>query len=156
MSKVKNINHNKYKHGEGHTRLAGIWRAMINRCYGKCGKNAEIYYKNKVKVCDEWRKDFLEFKNWAYANGYQDNLTIERIENSKGYCPDNCTWVTQAEQLKNRRNTVFLKAFGEEKKLIDWLNDERCKVSRDTIKQRLKNGWDVEKALSTPSKRIKK
>ena len=60
-------------------------------------------YKTIQKVCDEWLSNFEVFQEWALANGYKDNLTIERKDNLLGYCPNNCTWITIQEQAINRR-----------------------------------------------------
>ena len=65
-------------------------------------KNADLYEGRGIRVCEEWH-DFNKFASWAYANGYDDTLEIDRINNNLGYNPDNCRWVTHAENMKNRR-----------------------------------------------------
>ena len=93
------------KHGDCKERLYGIWHSMKNRANGTSNQyNRKIYAH--VDMCEEWQ-DYLPFKDWALANGYADTLTIDRIDNSKGYYPDNCRWATMAEQAQNRRNTRF-------------------------------------------------
>ncbi len=83
-------------HGHSHERLYGIYIAMKTRC------RSNPYYKN-ISVCDEWLNDYEAFKKWSFDNGYNDNLSIDRINNLGNYEPTNCRWVTMKEQSKNRR-----------------------------------------------------
>jgi hypothetical protein len=101
---VKDINGNRMRtHGESRTRLYQIWRNMIYRCYDP----QNIYYKNYggrgININSDWQKDFLNFKNWALANGYKETLTIDRINNDGNYEPNNCRWATHKEQIDNQR-----------------------------------------------------
>lgn len=91
-------------HGKSHTRLWYLWRHMKARCYCKTNPAFRRYGGRGITVCEEWQNDFQSFYDWAMANGYQDNLFIDRIDNDKGYSPDNCRWATQKQQIKNRRN----------------------------------------------------
>ena len=103
------------KHGDScggkMSRLYGIWDSMKQRCLNlKC--RAYKYYGGKgIEVCDEWKNSYLTFKAWALANGYQQNLTIDRINSDGNYCPENCRWLTLSE---NARNGAF-KRWGERK-----------------------------------------
>lgn len=95
-----------YKHhGFKGTRIYSIWRAMIGRCYYKCVNSYNIYGGRGIKVCKEWKENFLLFKEWAFNNGYQDNLTIDRKDNNKNYCPENCQWITHKDNCRKRPNT---------------------------------------------------
>ena len=67
-------------------------------------KEKPTYVELNLTICDEWL-DFGNFWRWAMSHGYRDDLTIDRIDNYKGYCPANCRWATHSEQNKNRRMT---------------------------------------------------
>lgn len=90
-------------HGKRNTRLYRIWICMKNRCYRKNHDAYKHYGGRGIKVCDEWLHSFKAFNDWAMANGYRDDLSIDRIDTNKGYSPDNCRWATMAEQNKNKR-----------------------------------------------------
>lgn len=101
-------------HGMSTTRLYKEWLSMRGRCNPKRNNIfAKHYIKNKITVCDEWNASFETFKNWALSNGYADNLTIDRIDNNKGYFPQNCRWITKTEQQSNKSNTVRVLYNGE-------------------------------------------
>lgn len=84
-------------------RLLQIFLGMRSRCYNKHAENYPRYGGRGITICDEWIIDSYSFCRWALQNGYNDSLTIDRIDNEKGYFPDNCRWVTYLEQSKNKR-----------------------------------------------------
>ena len=92
------------KHGEKQTRLYRIWQNMKNRCRNKNVSCYKYYGGKGVGVCDKWANDFLSFRNWALENGYEENLTIDRIDNDGDYEPSNCRWVTMGVQSRNKRH----------------------------------------------------
>lgn len=93
------------KHGGKNTRLYRIWCNMKSRATNHnlpCAK----YYANKgVTICSEWKNSFETFRAWAVKHGYQENLTIDRIDFNGGYEPNNCRWLTNAEQQRNKSTT---------------------------------------------------
>ena len=98
------------KHGAYKTRLYSIWSGIKDRCYNPICNGYKYYGGRGIDVCDEWREDFIAFRDWALANGYQDELTIDRIDVNGNYCPENCRWVTVKEQNRNKTQTIYFQA----------------------------------------------
>ncbi|AFL99510.1 AP2 domain-containing protein [Desulfitobacterium dehalogenans ATCC 51507] len=92
-----------YIHGHTDDRLNSIWRDMKKRCYNPRNKSYKDYGARGIELCNEWRNDFMSFYKWAIANGYSDELSIDRIDNDKGYEPSNCRWATRLTQNINQR-----------------------------------------------------
>lgn len=107
------------KHGESKTRLYKIWSRMIWRCEKPSYQFFSDYGGRGIGVCDEWHR-FDVFKEWALSNGYSDNLTIDRIDNNKGYNPNNCRWATMKQQANNRRTNRFVTYNGDTKTVTQW------------------------------------
>lgn len=88
-----------YKYGGTKSHLYFIWSTMKRRCYKENAKGYKYWGGKGIKICDEWF-DFLAFKNWALSAGYADGLSIDRINNDGNYCPENCRWITRAENAR--------------------------------------------------------
>ena len=102
------------------TRLYEIWKGMKSRCYYEKDSRYSRYGGRGIAMCDEWRKDFLAFREWALNNGYSETLTIDRIDNDGNYCPENCRWATIKEQCRNRSSNIKIKIGSEEKTFTEW------------------------------------
>ena len=96
------------KHGGSKTRLYDIWEKMKRRCYDNRIKEYKYYGDRGITICEEWKNNFMNFKDWALSNGYTDNLTIDRIDNNGNYEPNNCQWIASYENRKKKRNTIFI------------------------------------------------
>ena len=109
-------------------RLIKTYHSMKERCLNKNNKAFKNYGGRGINICKEWTDDIFEFCKWAIANGYNDKLTLERIDVNSDYCPCNCTWILRKEQSKNRRNSNLITYNGQTKCLSEWarlINQER-------------------------------
>ena len=125
------------KHGKCNTRLYNIYQNMLNRCYNKNAPRYDDCGGRGIKVCDEWLNDFQVFYDWSMNNGYQENLTIDRINNDGNYEPNNCRWLTLYEQSQNRRNTLSVHYRNKVQSLNKWIDELKLSVTRTTIYNRL-------------------
>ena len=129
-------------------RLWGIWHGMKKRCLCTSEPRYKDYGGRGITVCSEWLNGFDAFADWAKANGYADDLTIERKDVDGNYCPENCEWITLEAQAVNRRNNKRVTYRGETKPLVLWCDELGLKY--DPIHGRLERGWTVEDAFEKP------
>ena len=103
-------------------RLYSVWQSMKQRCFNSSNPEYKNYGSRGITVCKEWQDNFETFYNWAIKNGYAENqrLSIDRINNDKGYSPDNCRWATIKEQNYNKRGTTLLTICGVTKGKKEW------------------------------------
>lgn len=137
-------------HGGFGTRLYECWDHMKQRCHNSNYPGFKDYGERGILVCPEWRESFVVFRDWALSNGFAEGLEIDRIDVDKGYQPDNCRWVTELIQARNKRNTRWLTAFGETKRLVEWVEDCRCVVTYRSLNHRIRRGMSPEDALTRP------
>ena len=145
--KVANTTHGEST-ASGETRLYRIWTHMKGRC---ADETDEVYGKHGIRVCPEWSASYEVFRDWAHANGYAPNLTIDRVDNDANYEPANCRWATRAEQARNRRTTRLIDFNGETKSLTEWA--EATGITKGALCSRLRCGWPLARALTEPSQR---
>lgn len=151
---MANYNHySKYRHKiSEHKGLYSKYNAMKTRCYRKSSPKYANYGARGITVCPEWMDSdngFDAFADWALSHGYQDNLTIERIDVNKGYSPDNCKWIDRLEQTYNKTNTVWVDYRGERVQLVILCN--RLGINYQSIHFRLNHmNMSIEEAIETP------
>lgn len=135
----------RHRHGKKRTRVYRIWSGIINRCTNPNEPAYPDYGGRGISVCDRWR---------AFPNFYADmgdplpGMSIERVDNDRGYEPNNCKWATRTEQNRNKRSCRLLTMGGETKTLVEWA--EQYGLKARTLSQRLIIGWPVEAAITTP------
>ena len=142
-----------YNKTQENKRLYNIYNGMKRRCFNSNDERFKDYGGRGISVAAEWVEGFDAFASWAKESGYTENLTLERVDVNGDYCPENCKWITLAEQAKNKRDTVYVEYNGVKVKLQDLAKE--AVVSYDTFHNRIVNGWDVELALRTPSRNSK-
>ena len=130
-----------------HPRLKRIWDAMKHRCENPNNETYNYYGGKGICVCREWQ-DFYLFEKWSLNNGYGDHLTIDRIDENKDYCPENCRWTDMTTQNNHKSNNKYLEYKGEVKTLAEWCRE--LNLSYHRTKARLNVcGWTVEQAFDT-------
>jgi hypothetical protein len=135
----KEVNTQRSLLAYSHTPLWNRWVAMRQRCNDENCSNYERYGGRGIKVCDEWDKSYLSFKDWAIKNGFSETLEIDRIDNNGNYSPNNCRFATTKENANNRRSNVFL-TIGSETHNIKWWSEE-AGINYGTIQSRRRYGW---------------
>lgn len=141
-----------FRHGGKGTRLYNIWLAMKARCKNPNRPEFINYGGRGISLCDEW-EDFKNFQDWASENGYNDRLTIDRIDCNGDYKPSNCRWSTYREQANNKRNSVRITIDGETHSIDEW--SAISHVPSNAIRKRICNGWPIHKAVFQKSQRQK-
>ena len=135
-------------HGMSKTKIYSIWSTMKDRCFREKCVDYKNYGGRGITIQKEWL-DFKNFYEWAKNNGYKEGLTIERIDVNGNYEENNCTWIENALQSKNKTNSHYLTYNGKTKIIEDWAKEMNLKHGA-AITSRLKLGWTIEEALTTP------
>lgn len=132
-------------------RLRGIYKKMINRCYDFSAKDYKYYGEKGIRVCDLWLENYKEFQKWSLNNGYNEKLSIDRINPLKNYEPENCRWVDMTTQQNNRTNNVKFDYNGELLTLPQIARKENFNLS--TLRSRIRSGISLKEALEKPIKK---
>lgn len=136
---------NNKKHKLSYTRLYQIYYGMKSRCYNKKHTYYQDYGGRGIKICDEWLNNNVTFFDWAINNNYEEGLTIDRIDPNGNYEPDNCRWITILEQVRNRRNTIYIEYKGVTKTMAQW--SDELNIPYHTLYTRYTKGWESKNIL---------
>ena len=141
------------KHNMRHNSIYNTWTNMKSRCTNPNNNSYKYYGGRGITICEEWM-DASEFIKWAIESGYEDGLTIDRIDVNGNYEPSNCRWVTMCEQMNNMNSNRFLTYNGETKTVTEW--SRIVGINQFTLFKRLDLGWSIEKALTTSVQKHKR
>ena len=144
-------------HGLRYTKLYKVWAWIKDRTNINSKSCTKNYRKLGIKMCDEWKNSFKNFYDWAMANGYKEEMllngknkwTIDRINTYGDYCPENCRWITNKEQMNNQTRNNFITYNGKTQTLAQWC--EELGLNYGLINQRLWSGWNIERAFTESS-----
>lgn len=131
------------KHGMKNTKIYKKWLAIKKRCSKQYTKDYKNYGGRGIKVCDEWKNDFMNFYNWAIENGYREDLTLDRIDVNGNYEPNNCRWITNLEQQNNKRNNRYIEYNKEKHTISEW--SRLTGINKNTLLQRINRKIDKNK-----------
>jgi hypothetical protein len=124
------------------------WCAMRRRCSNPADSAYPSYGGRGITVCDRWQV----FENFLADMGYRPaGMSLGRIDNDQGYCPENCRWESSRQQNNNKRNNRFIEAFGESATVPEWAR--RLGIPHTTIETRIARGWLPERALTQPKRK---
>lgn len=129
-------------------KLYAVWNQMIERCENENQKWYHRYGGRGIKVCTEWH-NYCNFEKWVESvGGKPERMSLDRIDNDKDYCPENCRWATQKEQTRNQSRTIVIEFNGKSQSLADWADELGIKWV--TLHNRYVRGWSVERMLTEP------
>lgn len=138
---------NSHGHGASKTKLYYVWSSMKQRCENPNSKRYRDYGGRGIHLCDEWT-DFAPFMKWAIEHGYKSGLEIDRIDNDKGYLPENCRFVTRRQNCQNKRDNVYITIHGSTKTISEW--SDVSGIPGKVIQKRLKRNWEGCVAVFAP------
>lgn len=139
LKKRENIHH------KSNTKIYKIWASIKQRCTNSKHKNCKRYKERGIKICEQWKRSFVEFYNWAISSGYKEGLTIERINNNGNYEPSNCRWATRKEQANNTSRNHFVYFNGERHTISEW--SKKLGIKYSVLENRLRRKISLERCF---------
>lgn len=130
-------------------RLKNIYKMMKHRCLDPKYDKYKYYGERGIGICGDWARSYYYFEKWALENGYENGLTLDRIDNNKGYSPRNCRWVSMKEQANNKSSNHMLTFNGKTQSIQKWADE--LNISASMLYHRMHDGWTVERALTEPN-----
>lgn len=152
VSKEETRNPWLIKHGMSDTKLYKTWHNMRSRCDNPKATKYHLYGGKGITVCKEWDESFEAFYDWSMKNGYKEGLTIDRIDGDGNYEPNNCRWTTYKEQANNTAQNNVITYKGITMNAVQWA--EKLNMNYNTFTERLRRGWSIERAITTPTMKI--
>jgi hypothetical protein len=142
----------KIKHGYSNKeRLYQTWKNMRRRCFDPTNNRWEHYGGKGITICPEWN-DYVLFREWAMSSGYNDDLTIDRIDVNGNYCPDNCRWVDAKTQANNVSRNHIIEYEGKKMTMSEFAG--YLGISYSALQHRIERGWDMKSIVTTPQRGI--
>lgn len=139
---------NATKHGHHGEPTYWRWNGMRDRCNNPKNKHWKDYGGRGIKCCERWDS----FENFLADMGERPKgMQLDRIDNNKGYSKENCRWVTCSQNGRNKRDSIYLTFNGETKHIKEWA--ERTGIPYDSIRNRIKHGWEVDRILTQPTRK---
>lgn len=132
------------------TRLYRIWAAMKQRCLNPRCTSYSRYGGRGIRICQEWIESYAKFEAWALASGYSDSLSIDRVDNSWHYLPENCRWATAKQQARNTSANV--KVMVGDQSVMALEVAERAGLNPGTVHARVRRNWPSELLCVKPAK----
>lgn len=142
---MSNYKGRKPTHNKSKTRLYHIWHGMKRRCLNPQHNHYKYYGGRGISIHEDWL-DFEVFEQWALANGYAEDLSIDRIDNNGNYCPENCRWATRKEQMNNTSFNKMITYNGVTKSITDWSIETG--LSKNLIWERIRRKIPIEKLFA--------
>lgn len=143
---AKNRPANRTTHGMSNFRVYRIWCKMKERCNNSNSINYKNYGGKGICLCKEWNESFIAFYNWSIQNGYQDNLSIDRIDSDKNYEPNNCRWASRITQNNNTNRNHLVSYNGETHTISQWC--KKLKLPYSTLYGRIRKGWKADRIFN--------
>lgn len=147
--RMENISGHGATHKMTGTRIYKEWSLMKYRASSRTWSEADRYANRGITVCSEWKDSFENFAEWALLHGYSDDLSLDRIDNNKGYSPENCRWANRTTQNRNKECNVIIEYNGTKKCLAEWA--ECLGMNYGTLYSRIFRGkMSIKEAFERP------